>query len=490
MPPSSSEECRAVQVARAFFQACTKLSDDNEDILPQEDGAERLSVFCLFSELFPEFANDKERPESGKHGLMRLQFNKIGYEMYDKEQSRRVPAVRAKPGNPGYGFRRARWRDAYGEGEDARICETIMRSLGVNNERLERIKKRVNDFKIEWDVVRRPSRPAGPGRPRGHKRSPAEALTIAEAVPAIVPEAMPAAKKSKKGTSRTRSAEAAAAQEPPTPRAEPAAIPAIVIDGAPWGIKAPERAEGRQSREAEHEQELTEENSSLRALNMSLIYEREQMLVQIRHADSEVASLQEQLDKLLAVAEKRGGADLAGAFRALATKLTAKKDQTVEIPQHYQQVIETSVDAYEAAHGARAAPRDGASFGSTYGASAIQDSFGELQSDEPTPVCTEDLRELLRPMKSATRLVNQPAAACSAAGEKGASAQAWAAGAAARSSDVQHKENNGHITQALQDPTQTDHVTHHVPFLGMDVYDDHCNDLGDYAYLFNTATAF
>lgn len=36
---------------------------------------------------------------------MRLQFNKIGYEIYDKEQSRRVPAVRAKPGNPGYGFR-------------------------------------------------------------------------------------------------------------------------------------------------------------------------------------------------------------------------------------------------------------------------------------------------------------------------------------------------------------------------------------------------
>jgi hypothetical protein len=34
-----------------------------------------------------------------------LQFNKIGYEIYDKEQSRRVPAVRAKPGNPGYGFR-------------------------------------------------------------------------------------------------------------------------------------------------------------------------------------------------------------------------------------------------------------------------------------------------------------------------------------------------------------------------------------------------
>ena len=26
---------------------------------------QRLSVYCLFSELFPEFSNDKDRPESG-----------------------------------------------------------------------------------------------------------------------------------------------------------------------------------------------------------------------------------------------------------------------------------------------------------------------------------------------------------------------------------------------------------------------------------------
>jgi hypothetical protein len=57
---------------------------------------------------FVSFPADPWRRKAGKHGLMRLQFNKIGYEMYDKEQSRRVPAVRAKPGNPGYGFRRAR----------------------------------------------------------------------------------------------------------------------------------------------------------------------------------------------------------------------------------------------------------------------------------------------------------------------------------------------------------------------------------------------
>ena len=29
---------------------------------------------------------------------------------------------------------------------------------------------RVNDIRLQWEAVRRPSRPAGPGRPRGHKR--------------------------------------------------------------------------------------------------------------------------------------------------------------------------------------------------------------------------------------------------------------------------------------------------------------------------------
>ena len=105
---------------------------------------------------------------AGKSGLMRLQFNKIGYEMYDKAQSRRVPAVLAKPGNPGFGFRRARWRDTMGNGEDRRSCETVLQSLGVSQERLDLIRQRVSDFRKEWDNVRRTSRPAGPGRPPVH----------------------------------------------------------------------------------------------------------------------------------------------------------------------------------------------------------------------------------------------------------------------------------------------------------------------------------
>ena len=102
---------------------------------------------------------------------MRLQFNKLGYEIYEKEQSRRVPAVRAKPGNPGYGFRRARWRDPINDPQDKRLCEATLLNLGVSMERIERIKKRVHDFLVEWDTVRRPSRPAGPGRPRVPKRA-------------------------------------------------------------------------------------------------------------------------------------------------------------------------------------------------------------------------------------------------------------------------------------------------------------------------------
>jgi hypothetical protein len=100
MPAHGKHEPRAVLVARTFFKACTKLSDDEEDILPQvlsgcrfcscrrrveqgssnqprdswawcflrdlpswadfvqEDSVDyKLSAFRLFAELFPEFAN-------------------------------------------------------------------------------------------------------------------------------------------------------------------------------------------------------------------------------------------------------------------------------------------------------------------------------------------------------------------------------------------------------------------------------------------------
>jgi hypothetical protein len=53
MPTLANEECRAVQVARAFFQAATKLSDDNEDILPQVWDKGLFSPVCNPPRLYP-----------------------------------------------------------------------------------------------------------------------------------------------------------------------------------------------------------------------------------------------------------------------------------------------------------------------------------------------------------------------------------------------------------------------------------------------------
>ena len=68
-------ESLSVKIARAFFSAATVKSGDDEDILPQEDGPdEKLSVYYLFSELFPDHVNNKEGSEGGcKNGLTRLQ---------------------------------------------------------------------------------------------------------------------------------------------------------------------------------------------------------------------------------------------------------------------------------------------------------------------------------------------------------------------------------------------------------------------------------
>eukprot|EP00288_Rhodomonas_lens_P003349 CAMPEP_0177725088 /NCGR_PEP_ID=MMETSP0484_2-20121128/19062_1 /TAXON_ID=354590 /ORGANISM="Rhodomonas lens, Strain RHODO" /LENGTH=562 /DNA_ID=CAMNT_0019237573 /DNA_START=465 /DNA_END=2153 /DNA_ORIENTATION=+ len=409
MPNHANEECRAVQVARAFFQAATKLSEDNEDILPQEDGADqKLSVFHLFSELFPEYANDKDRDgTSGKNGLMRLQFNKIGYEMYEKEQSRRVPAVRAKPGNPGYGFRRARWRNTIDQGEDRRVCESVLRGLGVSQERIDRIRKRVSDFREEWDTVRRPSRPAGPGRPRGHKRSAAGdgaegALGTEGSEPATIAATTvaPATPKKSKKTSKARPGPLSGGPEEGVgvavsatwqPKQEGGAgagggvllgpggaastvvaeaVGATLVDGTDWqqadtGPEWVDRVQGGvrgRGKEAEeggtqpHVQTLMDENASLRSLNMSLIYEREKVLRELRESDQQLAEMQSSIEALLSAhTHKNAGPEplhLAVAFRWLCNKLAGRTrglagEAGQEIPGHLRQVLEHCFDAYD-----------------------------------------------------------------------------------------------------------------------------------------------
>ncbi|EKX33537.1 hypothetical protein GUITHDRAFT_156009 [Guillardia theta CCMP2712] len=389
MPNHANEECRAVQVARAFFQAATKLSDDNEDILPQEDGVDqKLSVFHLFSELFPEYANDKDRDgnSAGKNGLMRLQFNKIGYEIYDKEQSRRVPAVRAKPGNPGYGFRRARWRDTISNGEDRRMCETVLRGLGVSQERLDRIRQRIADFREEWDNVRRPSRPAGPGRPRGHKRSnpsdPVELpgngnVEVSTPVSSISSVSLPSqlARKPKKtckskpgmggaylpGMSAAPSTQnSSMSWQSPMPSESSTGNPvaAIVLEEEEWEQEEEVQATtGKLMDEEEsqrHVHHLMEENASLRSLNMSLIYEREKLLRELRQSDSEMAGMQKTVDGLLQTsAMKLEGAEaaLSAGFRWLSNKLIRKARglpcEGQEIPAHLRQILEQCFDKYD-----------------------------------------------------------------------------------------------------------------------------------------------
>jgi hypothetical protein len=94
--------------------------------------------------------------------------------MYGKEQSRRVPSLvsppasprralkscflfslcyksqrltkliycavqRAKPGNPGYGFRRARWRDTLENEADRHRCEAVLKEAGLEKNRVETI---------------------------------------------------------------------------------------------------------------------------------------------------------------------------------------------------------------------------------------------------------------------------------------------------------------------------------------------------------------
>jgi hypothetical protein len=180
---SNGFEDELARLACAFFKASTKSSTDNEDILPQEDSDEmKLSVFNIFAGLFPETVG--EHGPGVKNKRLRLHFNKIGYQIYSKEQSRRVPAVRAKPGNPGYGFRRARWRDTVSQEEDRQHCEKVLRAAGCSEERISAVLQKVQDTCNMWDSIRRPSRPAGPGRPR----RPEDGSVSMPSTPALTPK--------------------------------------------------------------------------------------------------------------------------------------------------------------------------------------------------------------------------------------------------------------------------------------------------------------
>ena len=64
-----------------------------------------------------------------------MHFNKIGYKLYRKEQSRRVPSYKAKPGSPGYGFLHACRRDVLNDDEDRLHCENLLRRSATSSDR-------------------------------------------------------------------------------------------------------------------------------------------------------------------------------------------------------------------------------------------------------------------------------------------------------------------------------------------------------------------
>ena len=152
-------------VARAFWAATTRHSSNTEDILPQEGGNDGdHSVFHVFALAFPDIVGANGAGFRNKIG--RLHFNKIGYKMYAKQQSRRVPSRNAKPGMMGYGFRCAQWRDTLNSEQDRVHMEKVLRSVSCADEQIERVKKAVQECRERWKMVRRPTRQAGPGRPR------------------------------------------------------------------------------------------------------------------------------------------------------------------------------------------------------------------------------------------------------------------------------------------------------------------------------------
>lgn len=237
-----------------------------------------------------------------------------------------------------------------------------------------------------------------------------------------------------------------------------------------------------------HAAQLVEENSSLRALNMSLIHEREQLLVQIRQQDTEVQCLQASLDKLISWAARHtGGTEIACAFRALANKIVA--GSSVEISERYRSVLERSVELYEDYHRSDASRKKRLQGDQSVlcPTSSNQAGFDELEMDEPVGSSCDELKELLKPACRSVQLVE-------GMGEHLEERQCCFISNEESRPDRVRKEGGGPEKDAGCVPWISDEVSssnNTSSFFGANGLDmdEVCGDVGNYECLFITATA-
>lgn len=238
----------------------------------------------------------------------------------------------------------------------------------------------------------------------------------------------------------------------------------------------------------EHAAQLGEENSSLRALNMSLIHEREQILVKIRQQDTEVQGLQANLDKLLSWATQHtGGAEIACAFRALVNKLVAGSSD--EISERYRSVLERSVELYESYHRSDACRKQ-----QLQGDQSIlcptrtnQAGFDELEMEEPVGSSCDELKELLKPSSKSVHLVEGRGGPLEERHCCFSNDEAFQSDRVRKEGGVPEKDA-GCVLWIGDEVSSINNTSSFFGANGLDM-DEVCGDVSNYECLFNTATA-
>jgi hypothetical protein len=212
---------------------------------------------------------------------------------------------------------------------------------------------------------------------------------------------------------------------------------------------------------------LGDENQSLRSLNMSLIYEREQLLSQLSHTEQEVTELHTDLETLLS---HTADGSSKSAFSCMARRISTKGGPA-EIDEASRKLLQHAFDCFETS----ARRRDYCPTSPSHDS----DLFAEIND---APQSCDDLREFLR---------TQSGGESCAIKEEVRSPQAVAA-------EQQHSHYKLHqLHQQNQQNQQNQH--HHQQDAGkaadrssvaikseLGICDDGFGDFGSYEYLFSS----